>query len=328
MRRRDFITLLGSAAAAWPLAARAQQGAATPVVGFLSSRGPTEDPHLITAFRQGLKEAGYVEGQSVAIEYRFAEGQYDRLPALAADLVRRRVNVIAANGPASQAAKEATATVPIVFATGFDPIEAGLIASLSRPGENITGVWILDVDLGPKRLEVLRELVPAASLIAALVNPSDPARAETTSQELQEAARTLGVQLQILQARSDQDLETAFESLVRLRAAGLVIGGDPFFNSRAEQLGALSALYAVPAIYETPEFAAGGGLASYGGSIEDAYRLLGAYTGRVLHGEKPGNLPIQQAATSVELILNLKTAKALGITVPRTLLARADKVIE
>jgi putative ABC transport system substrate-binding protein len=298
-----------------------------PVVGFLNSRGPGDDPHLIAAFRQGLKEAGYVEGQSVAIEYRFAEGQYDRLPALAADLVRRRVNVIAANGPASRAAKEATATVPIVFAAGFDPIEAGLVASLSRPGENITGVSVLDVDLGPKRLEVLHELVPAASLIAALVNPSDPARAETTSQKLQEAARALGVQLQILQARSDQDLETAFDSLVRLRAAGLVIGGDPFFNSRAEQLGALSARHAVPAIYETPEFAAGGGLASYGGSIEDAYSLLGAYTGRVLRGEKPGDLPVRRV-TRVELIINLKTAKALGITVPLTLLARADKVID
>jgi len=328
MRRRDFITLLGSVAAAWPLAAGAQQGAATPVVGFLNSRGPGDDRHLIGAFHQGLKKAGYVEGRSVAIEYRFAEGQYDRLPALAADLVRRRVNVIVANGPASQAAKEATATVPIIFVTGFNPIEAGLVASMTSPGGNITGVWILDVDLGPKRLEILRELVPAASRIAALVNPSGPARAETTVKELQEAARTLGVQLQILQARSDQDLTTAFESLVRQRAAGLVIGGDPFFNSRAEQLGALSALYAVPAIYQTPQFAAGGGLASYGDSIEDAYSLLGAYTGRVLHGETPSDLPVQQAATRVELTINLKTAKALGITVPLPLFARANGVIE
>jgi putative tryptophan/tyrosine transport system substrate-binding protein len=327
MKRRDFITMLGGAAAAWPFAAHGQQTATMPVIGFLNSRGPGDDPHLIAAFRQGLKEAGYVEGQSVAIEYRFAEGQYDRLPALAADLVRRRVNVIAANGPASRAAKEATATVPIVFVAGFDPIEAGLVASLSRPGENLTGVSVLDVDLGPKRLEVLRELVPAAGFVAGLVNPSDPARAQITSKELQEAARTLGVQLQILQARSDQDLETAFETLVQLRAGGLVIGGEPFFNSRTERLGALSIRHAVPAIYQTREFAASGGLASYGGSLMDAYRLLGAYTARILQGEKPSDLPVQQA-TRVELIINLKTAKALGITVPLPLLGRADEIIE
>jgi putative tryptophan/tyrosine transport system substrate-binding protein len=327
MKRRDFITMLGGAAAAWPFAAHGQQTAAMPVIGFLNSRGPGDDPHLIAAFRQGLKEAGYVEGQSVAIEYRFAEGQYDRLPASAADLVRRRVNVIAANGPASRAAKEATATVPIVFVAGFDPIEAGLVASLSRPGENLTGVSVLDVDLGPKRLEVLRELVPAAGIVAGLVNPSDPARAQITSKELQEAARTLGVQLQILQARSDQDLETAFETLVQLRAGGLVIGGEPFFNSRTERLGALSIRHAVPAIYQTREFAASGGLASYGGSLMDAYRLLGAYTARILQGEKPSDLPVQQA-TRVELIINLKTAKALGITVPLPLLGRADEIIE
>jgi putative ABC transport system substrate-binding protein len=324
MRRRDFITLLGGAAA-WPLAARAQTS--LPVIGFLNSRGAGDDPQLIAAFRQGLREAGYVEGQTVAIEYRFADSQYERLPALAGDLVARRVSVIAANGPASRAAKEATVSIPITFVAGFDPIDGGLVTSLSRPGGNITGVTVLDVDLGPKRLEVLRELVPAADSFAALVNPSDPARAETTAKELQQAARALGVQLQVLQARSDRDLDAAFESLIQLRAGGLVIGGEPFFNSRTEQLGALSARRGVPTIYQTREFAAAGGLASYGGSLTDAYRLLGAYTGRILKGERPADLPVQQV-TRVELILNLKTAKTLGITVPITLLGRADEVIE
>jgi putative ABC transport system substrate-binding protein len=246
MKRREFITLLGSAAA-WPLAARAQQ-AAMPVIGFLNSRAPGDDPHLLAAFRRGLKEAGYIEGQDVAIEYRFAENQYDRLPALAADLVRRQVAVIAANGFAAQTAKAATATIPIVFTAGFDPVEVGLVASLNQPGGNITGVSILDVELGPKRLELLHELVPTANIIAVLVNPTDPARAETTTRDLQAAARSLGLQLHVLQASTDRDFDTVFASLVQLRVGGLVIGGEPFFNSRSEQLGALTLRHAVPTI--------------------------------------------------------------------------------
>jgi putative tryptophan/tyrosine transport system substrate-binding protein len=326
MRRREFIGLAGGAALAWPLAARAQQPA-MPVVGFLGTRAPGDDPQLLTAFRRGLKEAGYVEGESVAVEYRFAENQYDRLPALAADLVSRQVAVIAANGSAAQAAKAATATIPIAFVAGFDPVEVGLVASLNRPGGNVTGVSILDVELGPKRLELLHELVPTATLIAVLVNPSDPARAETTSKELQAAARSLGLRVHVLHASSDRDFDTVFASLIELRAGGLVIGGEPFFNSRSEQLAALSMRHAVPTIYQLRAFAAAGGLASYGGSLADAYRLLGVYTGQMLKGERPADLPVQQA-TKVELIINLKTAKALGLTVSRPLLGRADEVIE
>jgi putative ABC transport system substrate-binding protein len=328
MRRRDFISLFGGAAVAWPLAARAQQ-AAMPVIGFLASRAPGDDPHLLTAFRLGLKEAGYIEGQNVAIEYRFAENQYDRLPALAADLVRRQVTVIAANGPAARAAKAATATIPIAFAAGFDPVEAGLVASLNRPGGNITGVSFMDVELGPKRLELLHELVPTVTVIAVLVNPSDPARAETTSKELQAAAHSLGLQqLHVLHASTERDFDTVFASLVQLRAGGLVIGGEPFFNSRSEQLGELTMRHAVPTVYQLRTFAAAGGLASYGGaSLAELYRLVGVYTGRILKGEKPADLPVQQAS-KVELIINLKTARALGLTVPLSLLGRADEVIE
>src|SRR5271166_1313493 len=326
MRRREFIALLGGAAVAWPLAARAQQ-AAMPVVGFLGTRALGDDPHLLTAFRRGMKEAGYVEGQNVAIEYHYAENQYDRLKALAADLVRRQVAVIAANGRAAQALKEATTTIPITFVAGFDPVEVGLVASMNRPGGNITGVSILDVELGPKRLQLLHELVPTATVIGVLVNPTDPARAETTSKELQAAAHSLGLQLHILHASTERDFDTVFTRLVELRAGGLVIGGEPFFNSRSEQLGKLTMRHAVPTIYQLRTFAAAGGLMSYGASLTDAYRLVGVYTGQILRGEKPADLPVQQA-TKVELIINLKTAKALGITVPITLLGRADEVIE
>jgi putative tryptophan/tyrosine transport system substrate-binding protein len=326
MRRRELLGLLGGAAAAWPLAARAQQSA-VPVIGFLGTRASGDDPQLLTAFRRGLEEAGYVEGQNVAIEYRFAENQYDRLPALAADLVRRQVALIAANGVAAQAAKAATATIPIVFTAGFDPVEVGLVASLNRPGGNITGVSILDVELGPKRLELLHELVPTATIIAALVNPSDPARAGTTLKQLQAAARTLGLQLHALHASTDSDFDKVFADLVRLQAGGLVIGGEPFFNSRSEQLGALAIRHAVPTIYQFRAFAAAGGLASYGTNLADSYRQSGLYSGRILQGERPADLPIVQS-TKVELIINLKTAKALGLTVPLTLLGRADEVIE
>jgi putative ABC transport system substrate-binding protein len=325
MRRRYFITLLGGAAA-WPLAARAQKPN-MPVVGLLNSRAAGDDPQLLVAFRRGLSEASYVEGQNVAIEYRFAENRYDRLPALAADLVRREVAVIAANGPAARAAKATTATIPLVFVAGFDPVEAGLVANLNRPGGNVTGVTILGVELGPKRLELLHELIPATTIVAALVNPRDPARAEIETRRLETAARTLGLQLHVLHASTDRDLEAVFTNLTGLRAGGLVIGDDPFFNSRSEQLGALTSRHAVPAIYQLREFAAAGGLASYGTDLSDAYHLTGIYTGRVLRGTKPADLPIQQS-TKVELIINMKTAKALGISVPLPLSGRADEIIE
>lgn len=323
--RRTFIGGVVGGFLVVPLDARAQQPE-IPVIGFLNSRGADDDPHLLAAFRQGLKEVGYVEGQNVAIEYRYAAGQDSRLPALAADLVGRHVAVIAANGLAAQAAKAQTATIPIVFTAGYDPVEVGLVTSMSRPGGNITGVSILDVELGPKRLEMLHVLVPTATLVAVLVNPADPARAESITRKMQAAARNLGLQLQVLHASTDHDFDAVFASLVQLRAGGLVIGGDPFFNSRSEQLGMLSLRHAVPTIYQLRVFAVAGGLVSYGANLTDSYRLTGVYTGRILHGEKPGDLPIQQA-TKVELVINLKTAKALGLTISQSLLARADEVI-
>ena len=324
--RREFIAALGGASVAWPLVARSQQPA-LPVVGFLGTRASGDDSYLLAAFRQGLQEAGYIEGQNVAIEYRFAENQYDRLPALATELVGRQVAVIAANGRAAQAAKAVTATIPIVFVAGFDPVEVGLVGSLNKPGGNITGVSILDVELGSKRLELLHELVPTATKIAVLVNPTDRTRAETTSKELQAAAHSLGLELLVLHASTDRDFDTVFASLDQLRAGGLVIGGEPYFNSRSEQLGALTLRHAVPAIYQLRGFAASGGLMSYGANLTDAYHLVGGYTGRILKGEKPADLPVQQS-TKVELIINLKTAKALRITVPLALQGRADEMIE
>jgi len=325
MKRREFIGLIGGAAA-WPVAARAQQPG-IPLIGFLGSRASGEDPQLLTSFRLGLKEGGFVEGQNVVVDYRFAENQYDRLPALAADLVQRQVVLIAANGPAAQAAKAATSTIPIVFTVGFDPVEVGLVASLNRPGGNITGVSILDVELGPKRLELLHELVPKATVIGILVNPAEPVRAGNISRAVQAAARTLGLRSNVLQASNERDFDVVFAGLRQMQADGLVIGGEPFLNSRSEQLGALTARHKVPAIFQFHELAAGGGLASYGANLTDSYRQVGVYAARILRGERPADLPIEQAS-KFELVINLKTAKALGLIVPAKLLFTADEVIE
>jgi putative ABC transport system substrate-binding protein len=326
MRRRAFITLIGGAAAAWPLAARAQQPA-MPVVGFLDGASADGRAVPIAAFRQGLKEAGYVEGQNVAIEFRFAENRYDRLSALASDLLRRQVTVMAALGtPAVLAAKATTSMIPIVFVIGDDPIKIGVVASLARPGGNLTGVTTLASEVGPKRLELVRELLPTATIIAVLVNPTNP-NAQAQSRDLQAAAPALGVQLHVLHASTEGELDTAFASLLQRRAGALIIATDSFMIIQINQLAALAARYAVPTVFQFREFAAAGGLMSYGGSIADANRLAGIYTGRVLKGEKPADLPVQQS-TKVELIINLKTAKALGLTIPLPLIGRADEVIE
>jgi putative ABC transport system substrate-binding protein len=325
--RRKFITLVG-AAASWPLAARAQQPT-MPVIGFLTSYS-TDDvfaQYSLPAFHQGLKEAGYTKGRNVTIEYRGAEGRYDRLPALAADLVRRQVTVIVAvGGPSGPVAQASTAMIPIVFSGGGDPVKSGLVASLNRPGGNATGVVTLNAELGPKRLELLHELAPATDVIAVLLNPTYPV-AETLAKDLQTAARALGLQVHVLHASTERDIDAAFATLVRVRAGGLVVGTDPFFNRQMEQLAALALRHAVPTIYQYRAFAAAGGLISYGGNITDLYRQVGVYTGRILAGAKPADLAVQQL-TKVELIINLKTAKALGITVPLPLLGRADEVIE
>jgi putative ABC transport system substrate-binding protein len=326
MKRREFITLLGGAAAAWPRAARAQQRA-LPVVGFLNGASPDGYADQVAAFRQGLKETGYVEGQNVAVEYRWAEGQYERLRVMLAELIRRQVAVIVANTPGNLAAKAATTTIPIVFTTGGDPVQMGLVARLSRPGGNVTGATQLNVEVAPKRLELAHELVPTATLIAVLVNPTSPNNTESSLRNLQVAARTLGLQLHVLHASTERDFDTVFATLVQLRAGALVIGTDAFFTGRGEQLAALALRHAVPAIYESRAFAAAGGLMSYGGSQTDLYHLAGVYTGRILKGDKPSDLPVQQA-TRVELIINMKTAKALGLTFPTALLVRADEVIE
>jgi putative ABC transport system substrate-binding protein len=326
LRRREFITLFGGAAA-WPLAVRAQQPA-MPVIGFLGTDSLDLYAIRLRAFHQGLRETGFVEGRNVAIEYRWAEGEFGRLPTLLADLVSRKVAVIAAaTTPGALAAKAATATIPIVFATGGDPVALGLVSSLSRPGGNITGVTSLAVELGQKQLEVLTELVPAATVIALLVNPANPSIADTLSRDLQAAARIRGVGLHVLHASTESELDTAFATLPRLRAGALVIGSDPFFNSRPQQLVALATRHAVPTMYPYREYAMAGGLVSYGESLADPYHLVGTYVGRILKGDKPADLPVQQSS-KVELFINLKIAKALGLTVPLTLRVRADEVIE
>jgi putative tryptophan/tyrosine transport system substrate-binding protein len=326
MRRREFITLLGGAATTWPLATRAQQ---MPVIGYLGTGSPESDAARVNAVRVGLKEAGYVDGHNVAIEFRWGQGQNDRLPALVADLVRRQVAVIVTFGstPATLAAKEATTTIPVVFSVGVDPVAAGLVASMNRPGGNITGVSFLTSLLGPKLLELVHETVPTALNIALLVNPTSPTFAETLSKDAHAAARALGLELHVLHASTEGDFDTVFSTLAQLRADALVIGGDAFLYSRIEQLAALTVRHAVPTISQYREFAAAGGLMSYGASYTDALRLVGIYAGRILKGDKPADLPIMQS-TRVELVLNLKTAKALGLTFPISLLGRADEVIE
>jgi putative ABC transport system substrate-binding protein len=325
MKRRDFITLLGGAAAAWPIAAHAQQ-TGLPVIGYLNGASADLSEDRLRGFRQGLGDTGYVEGRNAAIEFRWANGQYDRLPAMAADLVRRNVAVIIATGvPVALAAKAATTTIPIVFSTAGDPVALGLIASLRRPGGNLTGVTNLSVEVGPKQLELLHEMVPAAMVVALLVNPSSPL-AETTS-DLQAATSALGLELRVLPASNDREIDTAFASLAQLRAGALLIGSDAFFNTRTERLAALVVRHAIPAITGGRDFVAAGGLMGYGGSDSDFYRQIGVYAGRILKGDKPADLPVQQSS-KVELFINLKAAKALGLAVPITLLGRADEVIE
>jgi putative tryptophan/tyrosine transport system substrate-binding protein len=328
MRRREFITLLGGVATTWPLAARGQQPT-MPVVGLLSSRSSGEATASVAALRAGLAKAGYVEGQNVAIDYRWAEGHYDRLPALAVELTRRQVTVIVAMGgePSALAAKAATKSIPIVFNSGGDPVEAGLVASLNRPGGNATGVSMLFVELGPKQLEILNELITKLSVIAVLVNPKFAVYAEKEAKDALAAGRALGKEVHIVTASSEGEMGTAFGELVKHRAGALMVAPDPFFFDRRENLVALAARHAIPAMYFAREFSEAGGLMSYGTSITEVYQQVGAYAGRILKGENPADLPVVQP-TKFELVINMKTARALGLTVPNTLLVAADEVIE
>jgi putative ABC transport system substrate-binding protein len=314
---------MGAAAAVWPVMGRAQQ---SPTIGFVNSASPDHYASSLRAFRKGLAEYDYIEGRNVAIEYRWAKGQYDQIPQMTKEMVERNVDVIFANGPAVLSAKAATTKIPIVFSAGFDPIALGLVTSLSRPGGNLTGVSILNTELGPKRIELLRELLPTAAAIALLANPQNP-NLETLTQITRKAADALGLQFHVLHAKTDSDFHSVFARLDELHVAALVIGNDPFFTTRAEALAGLALQRKLPAIYQYPEFAISGGLMSYGGSLTDAYYKAGVYVGRILKGDKPGDLPVQQS-TKVELIINLKTAKALNLTAPLSLLGRADEVIE
>jgi ABC-type uncharacterized transport system substrate-binding protein len=325
LKRRDFLTLLGGAAA-WPFVARAQQ-AAIPTIGFLNAASPAGYEPMVAALRQGLKEAGYIEGRNVAIDYRWAEGQYDRLPMLAAELVRRQVaGIIAGGTPAARFAGAATSTIPIVFNIGVDPVQLGLVASLNRPGGNVTGVAGLSVETAAKRLEVLHESLPTAAVVALLVNPTTPLT-EPETKGVQEAARSLGLRLHVLNARTESEIDAAFRTLIELRAGALVVSVDPFLNNRRAQIVALATRHAVPAIYGLRESVAVGGLMSYGIDLADTYRQAGIYIAKILKGAKPADLPVQQAV-KVEFAINLKTAKALGLIFPITLLGRADEVIE
>jgi putative tryptophan/tyrosine transport system substrate-binding protein len=327
MRRREFITLLGGAAAAWPLAAHAQQPA-MPVIGYLSSRSWDDTSHLIAAFQRGLAENGYVEGQNVTIEYRFALGQYDRLPAMAAEFVQRPVAVIATTGgePAALAAKAATSTIPIVFTVGSDPVKQGLAASFNRPGGNATGIALLTNELDPKRLGLLRELVPHANTVGFLLNPSFPASQSQLS-DMQDAARAMSLPIYVLRANTDREVDAAFETIMQQHIPALVVAASPFFDTRRNTLVELAERNAVPTIYHFREFAEAGGLMSYGINFSDAYRQVGVYTGRVLKGAKPGDLPVVQP-TKFEFVINVKTAKALGLKISDNLLSLADEVIE
>lgn len=327
MRRRQFIALVGGAAS-WPLAASAQQ--AVPIIGFLSFRAEGEGADRVAAFHSGLNETGYVEGKNVTVEYRWAENQNARLAALVADLVRRQVNVIVAidSTPVALAAKAATSTIPILFNVAVDPVELGLVASLNRPGGNATGVTSFAGELGPKHLQLLHEVLPGASIVALLVNPTSPHLTESTTKGVQSMARGLGLQLEILEARTDNELDAAFASLLQRRANFLVIGSDAFFTNRVERLAALALRHTVPAVYWNPRFAAAGGLVSYGvTTLGPGWRVQGVYAGRILKGERPADLPVQRLS-KIGLSINLKTANALGITIPPSLLARADEVIE
>jgi putative tryptophan/tyrosine transport system substrate-binding protein len=327
MRRRTFIAALGGAAA-WPVVARAQQSA-MPVIGYIGTGSRESDAFRLPSFKHGLSESGFLEGRNVLIEYRWAEGQNDRLPELAADLVHRRVNVIAvpASTPGALAAKAATAAIPIVFYIGLDPVELGLVASLSRPGGNLTGVTGWNVTVGPKRLELLHQLVPAATVIGLLVNPTSPNLVEADKREQEAAAKALGIELRILHASAERDFEPLFAATGKSQAGGLVIGTDSLFNTWKEELAALAIRHGVPTIHQYREFAFAGGLMSYGTDTSDLSRQVGVYTGRILRGENPAGMPVQQA-TKIELIINLKTAKTFGLTLPPSLLARADEVIE
>jgi len=326
LKRREFITLLG-AAAAWPLVARAQQPA-MPVIGFLSSRSPGESADLVAAFRRGLAEGGYVEGQNVSLEFRWGEGRYERLTAYAVELVRRAVTVIVTAGgdPAAQAAKAATATIPIVFVSGSDPVKVGLVASLNRPGGNITGVHMLILSLGAKRLGLLHELMPAANPVGILVNPNF-ADALTQLRDVEDAAQSLGLKLVVQKAGTEFEFETAFADLARQKAGAILVIADPFFTSQRVEIAALAARYAMPAVFELREYAAAGGLMSYGPDLADGYRQGGVYAGKILKGQKPAELPVEQPA-KLGLVINLKTAKALGLQIPDKLLALADEVLE